>query len=237
MNTKADLLLSVSDLHAYYSESHVLHGVDFKVMQGELVSLLGRNGSGRSTILKCILGLLPKRTGSIRFEGAETVGLPSYQIARMGMGYCPEDRGIFSKLTVKENLYLPPTLSSNGMSTEEIFELFPNLAERMGSMGTQLSGGEQQMLAMARILRTGAKLLLLDEITEGLAPVIVKVLGEAIRALKKRGYTIILVEQNFRFTAGVADRYYVIENGRVAEMVSRGELAQSEEKLSRYLSV
>ncbi len=229
-------LLRIQGLHAWYGESHVLHGIDLGVREGELVTLLGRNGAGRSTTLKAILGLVGRRSGSIRVNGHETIGQPSHRIARLGrLGYCPEDRGIFASLSVEENLHLPPVLASGGLGLDEIHGMFPNLYERRRSTGTQLSGGEQQMLAIARILRTGARLLLLDEITEGLAPVIVKTLGQLIRTLKARGFTIVLVEQNFRFAAALADRHYVIEHGHVVEMI---EAADSQvDRLDRYLSV
>lgn len=230
-------MLSVAGLHAWYGESHILHGVELTVGEGELVTLLGRNGAGRTTILKSIMGLVGRRSGSVRVEGRETVALPPHRIARLGLGYCPEERGIFSSLSVEENLLLPPVVREGGMTLAEIYEMFPNLLERRQSMGTRLSGGEQQMLAMARILRTGARLLLLDEITEGLAPVIVQTLGRLIRQLKERGFTIVLVEQNFRFAADLADRHYVIEHGRIAEMVARDELAGSMERLNGYLGV
>src|SRR5699024_10414638 len=231
-------LLNVSELHAYYGESHILHGIDFSVNEGEVVTLLGRNGAGRTTTLKSILGLVDQRQGSIRVNGTETIDMAPYRIARAGcLGYCPEERGIFSQLNVDENLKLPPTVAAGGMTAKELYHMFPNLWERRGSMGTRLSGGEQQMLAMARILRTGARLLLLDEITEGLAPVIVKQLGDVIRALKNKGFTIILVEQNFRFAAPLADRHYVIEHGRVADMIPKEDLEHSTDKLNRYLSV
>ena len=230
-------LLRIEKLNAFYGESHVLHDVSLAVGSGELVSLLGRNGAGRSTLLKAVLGLVPRREGSVEVAGVETARLSPFKIARLGIGYCPEDRGIFSSLTVEENLLLPPVLGPGGMSLDEIFSMFPQLKERLGSVGTKLSGGEQQMLALARILRTGARLLLLDEITEGLAPVIVQELGRAVRALKARGYTIVLVEQNFRFSAGLADRMYVLENGRIVETVAHADLEKSLEKLNRYLSV
>ncbi len=229
--------LRVTDLHAFYGESHVLHGLDFTVGRGELVTLLGRNGSGRTTTLRAILGLVGKRSGSVMVNGREAVGLPPHKIAQLGIGYCPEDRGIFASLTAEENLLLPPTVHSGGMALEEIYGMFPNLRERRHAQGTRLSGGEQQMLALARILRTGARLLLLDEITEGLAPVIVKALGEAIRSLKERGYTIVLVEQNFRFAAPLADRHYVLEHGRVADMIPQTELASRMKRLQDYLGV
>jgi len=235
--TRTQELLSVSNLHAHYGESHILHGIDFSVRRGELVTLLGRNGAGRTTILKSILGLVGRRSGSIRIAGKETIKLPPYRIARLGVGYCPEERGIFSRLTVEENLLLPPVVKSGGMSLEEIYTLFTNLLERRKSMGTSLSGGEQQMLAMARILRTGADLLLLDEITEGLAPVIVQALGKLIRQLKERGFTIILVEQNFHFAADLADRHYVVDHGNIVEMIPMEALGASMERLSGYLGV
>jgi len=234
---QATTILSVSDLHAHYGESHILHGVNFSVQQGELVTLLGRNGAGRTTILKSILGLVGNRSGSIQISGQETVKLPPHRIARLGVGYCPEERGIFSRLTVEENLLLPPVVKPGGMTQAEIYALFPNLQERRKSLGTRLSGGEQQMLAMARILRTGADLLLLDEITEGLAPVIVQALGSLIRQLKKRGFTIILVEQNFHFAADLADRHYVVEHGNIVEMISMEALEASRERLNGYLGV
>jgi branched-chain amino acid transport system ATP-binding protein len=230
-------MLRIADLHAWYGESHILHGVDLEVGEGELITLLGRNGAGRSTILKSILGLVGRKTGSIRIEGTETIRMATHRIAHLGLGYCPEERGIFSSLSVEENLLLPPVVKSGGLSVEEIYEMFPNLKERRNSVGTRLSGGEQQMLAMARILRTGASLLLLDEITEGLAPVIVQTLGRLIRQLKEKGFTIILVEQNFRFTEQLADRHYVIEHGAIAEMITREQLSGSMERLNRYLGV
>jgi branched-chain amino acid transport system ATP-binding protein len=230
-------LLRVTDLHAFYSESHILHGVDFAVQKGELVTLLGRNGSGRTTTLKSILGLVSRRTGSIMMNGRETVRMAPHQIVHLGIGYCPEERGIFSSLTAEENLMLPPAVGSGGMSVDEIYAMFPNLAERRNSQGTRLSGGEQQMLALARILRIGARLLLLDEITEGLAPVIVQALGRVVRQLKERGFTMILVEQNFRFAAPLADRHYVVEHGRIVDMVTKEDLPGSMDKLHRYLGV
>ena len=230
-------MLRIAGLHAYYGESHILHGIDLTVGEGEVVTLLGRNGAGRTTILKSIIGLVGRRSGSITINGVETILLPTHKIAHLGIGYCPEERGIFSSLTVEENLLLPPVVKEGGMSVPEIYTMFPNLKERRGSMGTRLSGGEQQMLAMARILRTGAKLLLLDEITEGLAPVIVQTLGRLIAQLKDKGFTIILVEQNFHFAADLADRHYVIYHGSIAEMITRDELATSMEKLNRYLGV
>ncbi|MEY4729504.1 MAG: hypothetical protein RL020_662 [Pseudomonadota bacterium] len=229
--------LRVTDLHAFYGESHILHGVDFSVNQGELVTLLGRNGAGRTTTLKSILGLVGRRTGSVMVNGTETTKLPTHKIAHLGIGYCPEERGIFSSLSCEENLMLPPAVASGGMSVEEIYDMFPNLKERRNSPGMRLSGGEQQMLAMARILRTGAKLLLLDEITEGLAPVIVQSLGRVIKMLKEKAYTIILVEQNFRFAAPLADRHYVMEHGRIAEMIRKDELEAKMDTLHEYLGV
>lgn len=235
--TPAPELLRVSNLHAFYGESHILHGIDFSVARGEVVTLLGRNGAGRTTTLKAILGLTGKRTGSIMMNGVETIGLSPHRIARLGIGYCPEERGIFSSLNTEENLLLPPVVASGGMGLKEIYAMFPNLLERRASPGTRLSGGEQQMLAMARILRTGARLLLLDEITEGLAPVIVQKLGQVIRALKEHGFTIVLVEQNFRFAAPLADRHYVLEHGRIVETVGKEELAAKTDMLNRYLGV
>jgi branched-chain amino acid transport system ATP-binding protein len=236
LNTGTEVL-RVTDLHAFYGESHILHGIDLKVNRGELVTLLGRNGSGRSTTLKAILGLVGRRTGSIMFNGTEISHTAPHRIARMGMGFCPEERGIFAGLTTEENLLLPPVVASGGMTLDEIYDVFPNLLERRNSPGTRLSGGEQQMLAMARILRTGAKVLLLDEITEGLAPVIVKKLGEVIRLLKTRGYTIVLVEQNFRFAAPLADRHYVLDHGTVVMTVQKDELASKTDELHQLLGV
>jgi branched-chain amino acid transport system ATP-binding protein len=230
-------MLRITDLHAFYGESHILHGIDLTVGEGEVVTLLGRNGAGRTTILKSITGLVGRRSGSITINGLETIGMPTHKIARLGIGYCPEERGIFSSLTVEENLLLPLVVKEGGMSQSDIYQMFPNLRERRNSMGTRLSGGEQQMLAMARILRTGAKLLLLDEITEGLAPVIVKALGQLIGQLKGRGFTIVLVEQNFHFAADLADRHYVIDGGVIADMIPRDALASSTEKLNQYLGV
>jgi branched-chain amino acid transport system ATP-binding protein len=224
-------------MHAWYGESHILHGINFEVREGELVTLLGRNGAGRTTTLKAILGLTGKRTGTIEVAGVETSHLQTNEIARLGLGYCPEERGIFSSLSCEENLMLPPTLGSGGMSIKEIYDMFPNLKERRNSPGTRLSGGEQQMLAMARILRTGAKILLLDEITEGLAPVIVQTLGRVIRQLKAKGLTIILVEQNFRFAAPLADRHYVIEHGKIEAVVKKEELAEKTDMLNEFLGV
>ena len=230
-------MLRITDLHAFYGESHVLHGIDLRVAEGELVTLLGRNGAGRSTTLKSVMGLVGRASGSVMFNGRELIGLSPHQVARLGVGFCPEERGIFSGLTTEENLLLPAVVRSGGMRVEEIYELFPNLWERRHSPGTRLSGGEQQMLAMARILRTGARLLLLDEITEGLAPVIVMKLGQVIRLLKSRGYTIVLVEQNFRFAAPLADRHYVLEHGRVVAVVHKDELADKTEMLHELLGV
>ena len=233
----ANEMLRITDLHAFYGESHILHGIDLRVNEGELVTLLGRNGSGRSTTLKAILGLVGRRTGSVMLAGSEITALAPHSIVRLGLGYCPEERGIFSGLTTEENLMLPPVVRSGGMTLDEIYTVFPNLYERRGSPGMRLSGGEQQMLAMARILRTGARLLLLDEITEGLAPVIVKKLGEVMRLLKTRGYTIVLVEQNFRFAAPLADRHYVLEHGRIVATVNQAELADKTEMLHELLGV
>jgi branched-chain amino acid transport system ATP-binding protein len=229
--------LRVDDLHAFYGESHILHGVDLVVGRGELVTLLGRNGSGRSTTLRAIMNMVGRRTGSIVVNGNETMGIPAHQIPRLGVGYCPEERGIFASLNVEENLLLPPTVRSGGMGLDELYEMFPNLYERRFSQGTRLSGGEQQMLAMARILRTGANLLLLDEITEGLAPVIVQKLGEVLLKLKKRGLTIVLVEQNFRFAAPLADRHYVMEHGQIIEEISAADLDAKKEFLNSCLGV
>jgi len=230
-------MLRVSDLHAFYGESHILHGVDFDVKRGELVTLLGRNGAGRSTTLKSIMNMVGHRTGSIVINGSETLSMKPHRIPRLGIGYCPEERGIFSSLDVEENLLLPPTVRSGGMGIDEIYTMFPNLYERRRSQGTRLSGGEQQMLAMARILRTGARLLLLDEITEGLAPVIVQALGEVLIKLKERGMTIVLVEQNFRFAAPLADRHFVMEHGRIIEEISAAELPSRREHLNSLLGV
>jgi branched-chain amino acid transport system ATP-binding protein len=235
--TRGDTLLAVDDLQAWYGESHILHGVKFDVRAGEVVTLLGRNGAGKTTTLKSIMGIVGQRTGSVKFEGAELIGLSSNVIARHGIAFCPEERGIFASLDVEENLYLPPQVKPGGLSVEKIFELFPNLKERLRSQGTKLSGGEQQMLAIGRILRTGARLLLLDEPTEGLAPVIIQQIGRTIRALKEQGFTILLVEQNFRFASTVADRYYVMEHGRVVEGFANSELDANLEKLHEYLGV
>src|SRR5919198_1487220 len=230
-------LLGVEDLHGWYGESHILHGMSFAVGEGEVVTLLGRNGAGKTTTLRAVMGIVGQRRGSVRFQGTELVGLASNKIARLGLAYCPEERGIFASLSVEENLLLPPVVKPGGMSLEEIYRLFPNLQERRRSQGTKLSGGEQQMLAIGRILRTGAGLLLLDEPTEGLAPVIVQRIGEVIRQLKERGFTILLVEQNFRFAATVADRHYVMEDGRVVDMVEAADVKQNIDKLQAYLGV
>jgi len=231
-------LLSVKDVHAWYGESHILHGASFNIHEGEVVTLLGRNGAGKTTTLKSIMGLVGHRTGSITFEGKELIGLPPEKIARLGVAFCPEERGIFASLDVQENLLLPPQVRPGGLSLDRIFELFPNLKERLGSsQGTKLSGGEQQMLAIARILRTGARLLLLDEPTEGLAPVIIQQIGRTIRTLKEQGFTILLVEQNFRFASTVADRYYVMEHGRIIDQFANSELEANVEKLHDYLGV
>ena len=231
-------LLAVENLHAWYGESHILHGVTFDVQQGEVVTLLGRNGAGKTTTLKSIMGIVGKRTGSARFDGRELIALASNAIARAGIAFCPEERGIFASLNVAENLLLPPEVKSGGLDLGSIFELFPNLKERLGSsQGTKLSGGEQQMLAIARILRTGARLLLLDEPTEGLAPVIIQQIGKTIRTLKSQGFTILLVEQNFRFASTVADRYYVMEHGKVVEGFANADLDANAEKLHDYLGV
>ena len=230
-------LLRIEDLHAWYGESHILHGVNLSVHQGEVVTLLGRNGAGRTTTMRAIVGLTGKRTGSIKINGVETVKLAPHKVAHLGVGYCPEERGIFSSLSAEENLMLPPTLAPGGMSIEEIYEMFPNLKERASSPGTRLSGGEQQMLAVARILRTGARLLLLDEISEGLAPVIVQKLAEMILTLKSKGYTIVLVEQNFRFAAPLADRFYVMEHGTIVKQFAQNELSQNMGMLQEYLGV
>ena len=230
-------ILRLAGMQAFYGESHILHGIDLHVNQGELITLLGRNGSGRSTTLKAIMGLVGKRTGSITFKGQEITATAPHRIARLGVGFCPEERGIFAGLSTEENLMLAPVVAPGGMTLDEIYGIFPNLQERRNSPGTRLSGGEQQMLAMARILRTGAKTLLLDEITEGLAPVIVKKLGEVIRLLKTRGYTIILVEQNFRFAAPLADRHYVLEHGNVVMTVQKNELTSKTDILHELLGV
>jgi len=229
--------LRITDLHSFYGESHILHGVDLTVNRGEVVTLLGRNGAGRTTTLKSILGLVGRRTGSIVVNGVEAVHLPPHKVARMGIGYCPEERGIFASLTCEENLLLPPAVASGGMTVDEIYTMFPNLKERRLSPGTRLSGGEQQMLSVARILRTGARMLLLDEISEGLAPVIVQALGRAIRMLREKGLTIVMVEQNFRFAAPLADRFYVMEHGRIVEGFTAAELEAKMGMLHEYLGV
>ena len=229
--------LRISNLHAWYGESHILHGVDLTVNEGEVVTLLGRNGAGRTTTLKSILGLVGRRTGTITINGTESVSMAPHQIAKLGIGYCPEERGIFASLTCEENLLLPPVIASGGMSLDEIYEMFPNLLERRNSPGTRLSGGEQQMLAVGRILRTGARFLLLDEISEGLAPVIVQALARMIKALKAKGYTIIMVEQNFRFAAPLADRFYVMEHGQIVQGFTSAELPNKMGMLSEYLGV
>jgi branched-chain amino acid transport system ATP-binding protein len=230
-------VLSVANLQAWYGESHILHGVDFTVNSGEVVTLLGRNGAGKTTTLKSVMGIIGKRTGSIKFGGQEIIRLSSDRIARMGVAFCPEERGIFASLDVRENLLLPPVVRSGGLSLEQIFELFPNLKERLNSQGTKLSGGEQQMLAIARILRTGARFLMLDEPTEGLAPVIIQQIGHTIARLKSEGFTILLVEQNFRFAATVADRYYIVEHGKIIDGFANSELQANMDKLHTYLGV
>ena len=240
MNNTHAVALEIDNLHAWYGESHVLHGVNFVVHQGEVVTLLGRNGSGRTTTLRAMLGLTGSRKGSIRIHGTESIHLPTYKIAHLGIGYCPEERGIFASLSCEENLLLPPTVGDTlggGMSLAEIYEMFPNLEERRLSPGTRLSGGEQQMLAVARILRTGADVLLLDEISEGLAPVIVQALARMIKALKEKGYTIIMVEQNFRFAAPLADRFYVMEHGQIVEQFNADELPEKQDVLNTLLGV
>ncbi|HEY7251493.1 MAG TPA: ABC transporter ATP-binding protein [Methylomirabilota bacterium] len=233
----SEVLLQVAGLHAWYGESHVLHGVDFAVKAGEVVTLLGRNGAGKTTTLKSVMGMVPKRRGSVRFRGEELIDRPSNLIARRGLAFCPEERGIFASLTVEENMRLPPVVQPGGLGIDAIYELFPNLRERGRSQGTKLSGGEQQMLAIGRILRTGARLLLLDEPTEGLAPVIVRQIGATIRRLKSEGFTILLVEQNFRFASTVADRHYVMERGRVVDLIENAELERHTAKLHEYLGV
>lgn len=229
--------LRISNLHAWYGESHILHGVDLTVHKGEVVTLLGRNGAGRTTTVKSIVGLVGKRTGSITINGRESIDMPPHQIAKLGIGYCPEERGIFASLSCEENLLLPPVIAGGGMPIDEIYDMFPNLLERKNSPGTRLSGGEQQMLAVGRILRTGAKLLLLDEISEGLAPVIVQALARMILSLKAKGFTIIMVEQNFRFAAPLADRFYVMEHGRIIEGFAASELKSKMAMLHEYLGV
>jgi branched-chain amino acid transport system ATP-binding protein len=230
-------LLAVEGLQAWYGESHVLHGVTFDVRAGEVVTLLGRNGAGKTTTLRSIMGIVGQRTGSVRYEGRELIGLSSDRIARQGLAFCPEERGIFASLSVQENLLLPPRVQPGGLELQQIFELFPNLKERLSSQGTKLSGGEQQMLAIGRILRTGARLLLLDEPTEGLAPVIIQQIGKTIGILKQRGFTILLVEQNFHFASTVADRYYVMEHGKIIDQFANSELDANLEKLHDYLGV
>ncbi|MDW8443243.1 MAG: ABC transporter ATP-binding protein [Acetobacteraceae bacterium] len=230
-------MLQVRGLEAWYGESHVLHGVDLDVADGEVVTLLGRNGAGKSTTIKAIMGVIEQRKGSVRFNGTETITLAPDRIARLGIAWCPEERGIFASLTVKENLLLPPMIAPGGVELDRIYALFPNLRERLGSQGTKLSGGEQQMLAIARIMRTGAKLLLLDEPTEGLAPVIIQQIGRTIRALKEAGLTVLLVEQNFRFAQRLADRHYVMENGRIVDMIPAARLEASMDRLHAYLGV
>jgi branched-chain amino acid transport system ATP-binding protein len=230
-------ILHVSGLHAYYGESHILHGVDFNVRRGEVVTLLGRNGAGRTTTLKALLGLVGKRSGSVRIDGHEAIGLPPHKIAHLGVGYCPEERGIYASLSAEENLLLPPPVAPGGMSIDEIYGMFPNLKERRETQGTRLSGGEQQMLAVARILRTGARLLLLDEISEGLAPVIVQGLSRTIRELRQRGYTIVMVEQNFHFAAALADRFYIMEHGRMVQDFTASELDDKMAVVHEFLGV
>ena len=229
--------LSVTDLHAYYGESHVLHGVTCQIDQGEVVTLLGRNGAGRTTTLRALLGLVSSRAGSVMINGQEAIALPPHRIAHLGVGYCPEERGIYASLSAEENLLLPPPLAPGGLSVEEIYEMFPNLRERRASQGTHLSGGEQQMLALARILRTGARLLLLDEISEGLAPVIVQTLSRTIRRLRERGYTIVMVEQNFRFAAPLADRFYIMERGRMVADFAAAQLQAKMAVLHEFLGI
>lgn len=229
--------LAVRDLQAWYDESHILHGVNFDVAPGEVVTLLGRNGAGKTTTLRAIMGLIAKRTGSVQFEGRELIKLPARAIAKAGIAFCPEERGIFSSLSVEENLMLPPVIKPGGLSRDDVLTMFPNLRERLASQGTKLSGGEQQMLAIARILRTGAKFLLLDEPTEGLAPVIVQQIGRTLASLKQQGFTIVLVEQNFHFAASVADRHYVVEQGRVIDMIPNSEIQTNLGKLHAYLGV
>ncbi len=230
-------MLEVRDLHAWYGESHVLHGVNFDVQEGEVVTLLGRNGAGRTSTLRAILGLTGSRKGSVRVKGTEVIAMGTHRIARLGIGYCPEERGIFSSLSAQENLMLPPPLAEGGMSVDQIYAMFPNLKERAASQGTRLSGGEQQMLAVARILRTGARLLLLDEMSEGLAPVIVQKLAEMVLALRKQGYTIVMVEQNFRFAAPLADRFFVMEHGCILQEFAQAQLSSNLERLHEYLGV
>ena len=236
-NVAGSPVLDVKNLEAWYGESHILHGMNFEVRQGEVVTLLGRNGAGKTSTLKSIMGIIGKRTGSVSFEGKNLIRLPAEKIARLGVAFCPEERGIFASLDVKENLLLPPIIRSGGMTLDQIFELFPNLKERLGSQGTKLSGGEQQMLAIARILRTGARFLMLDEPTEGLAPVIIQQIGKMIARLKAEGFTILLVEQNFRFASTVADRFYIVEHGKIIDTFANSELQANMEKLHTYLGV
>lgn len=230
-------MLEIADLHGFYGESHVLHGVNLEVRQGEVVTLLGRNGAGKTSTMRAIMGIMGKRTGSIRFQGQELIGMAQHRIPRLGIGYVPEERGIFSSLSVDENLTLPPVVKDGGMTIPQIYDLFPNLKGRGSTQGTRLSGGEQQMLAIARILRTGATMILLDEPTEGLAPVIIEQIGVAVRALKARGFTIVLVEQNFRFASTIADRHYVMEEGHVVDMIPNDQLNANMDKLHTYLGV
>ena len=237
MGKKNERLIEIRDLQAWYGESHILHGVSFEVNRGELITLLGRNGAGRTSVLKAILGLMDDRRGAVRIKGVETLKMAPHQIAKLGIGYCPEERGIFSSLTTEENLLLPPMVGDSGLSLDEVYDMFPNLYERRKSQGSLLSGGEQQMLALARTLRAGGDILLLDEITEGLAPTLVQLLGKSVSALKSRGYTMILVEQNFRFAATLADRHYVVERGRVVEVVKKDELEEKTGVLHQYLGV
>ena len=236
-DVQSGAMLRLAGVNAWYGESHILHGVDFDVREGEVVTLLGRNGAGKTTTMKSIMGLVPRRQGSIRYRGEETVRFRPDEVARQGIGFCPEERAIFASLTVTENLMLPPVIAQGGLDLDTIYTLFPNLRERANSPGTKLSGGEQQMLAIARILRTGARLLLLDEPTEGLAPVIVQQIGRTIREIKARGFTVLLVEQNFKFAATVADRHYVMEHGRIVDMIPNGALQANMEKLHAYLGV
>ena len=236
-NAAGSPVLTVKNLEAWYGESHILHGINFDVRPGEVVTLLGRNGAGKTSTLKSIMGIIGKRTGSVSFEGTDLIRLPAEKIARLGVAFCPEERGIFSSLDVKENLLLPPIIRSGGMTLDQIFELFPNLKERLSSQGTKLSGGEQQMLAIARILRTGARFLMLDEPTEGLAPVIIQQIGHMIKRLKAEGFTILLVVQNFRFASTVADRYYIVEHGKIIDTFANSELQANMEKLHTYLGV
>ncbi|WP_430395389.1 ABC transporter ATP-binding protein [Ferrovibrio sp.] len=233
----AEPQLNVKGLQGFYGESHILHGMEFNVSKGEVVTLLGRNGAGKTTTMKAVMGMLAQRSGSVSFEGRELINLPSNEIARQGLAFCPEERGIFSSLNVYENLTLPPVVKPGGMSLEDIYQIFPNLKERLKSQGTKLSGGEQQMLAIGRILRTGATFLLLDEPTEGLAPVIVQQIGAMIRLLKQKGFTVLLVEQNFRFASTVADRHYVVEHGKVIDMIPNDQIAANTQKLEQYLGV